>query len=128
MSFSGKVMGITGASSGIGSSAAGGFGLPGTQDGGAIGLFGAMPRGEWHSLELELDLGTTGQADGAGRLFIDGERLAEREDVELRPLTTALIDQIWIGGWYSNLGVDPDPSPAVRDVDDVVACAEGIGS
>jgi hypothetical protein len=31
------------------------------------------------------------------------------------------------GGWYSNLGVDPEPAPAVRYVDDVTVCAEYIG-
>lgn len=120
----------------------GGFGLPGTQGGGDIQLFGnseasngaihfshpyAMARGEWHSIELELDLGTRGEADGAGRLFIDGALAAEAVDVMLRPETDATIDQIWIGGWYSNSGVDPDPSPAVRYVDDVVVCPERIG-
>jgi hypothetical protein len=86
-----------------------------------------MARGEWHSFELELDLGTMGVDDGAGRLFIDGELAAERTDVILRPQTNATIDVIWIGGWSSNSGIDPEPSPAVRYVDDVVVCASRIG-
>jgi hypothetical protein len=63
----------------LGWSAAGGFGMAGTQDGGEISLFGnsvasddaihfgypyAMPRGEWHAFELELRLGATGGTDG----------------------------------------------------------------
>lgn len=122
--------------------AEGGFGQAGTQRGGEIQLFGnsvasngdihfshpyAMPRGEWHAIELELDLGTRGVADGAGRLFVDGVFAVERTAVMLRPATDATIDQIWIGGWYSNSGVDPDPSPAARYVDDVVVCPEPIG-
>jgi hypothetical protein len=126
----------------LGWSAAGGFGLSGTQDGGEISLFGnsvasddaihfgyayAMPRGEWHAFELELRLGAPGGNDGETRLFIDGGLVAEATGLGLRPQTDATIDRIWIGGWYSNLGVDPDPAPAVRYVDDVTVCAEHIG-
>lgn len=119
----------------------GGWGLPGTQGGGAIQLFGnsaasnganhfshvyMMPRGEWHMFELELKLGQPGGNDGETRLWIDDSLVVDGVGIQFRPTTQAQIEHIWIGGWYSG-GADPQPSPAVRYVDDVAVSSCKIG-
>lgn len=117
----------------------GGFGSPGVTDSGPIQLFGNstasngadlfsynynMVRGTWHMFEMELDLGTVGNANGAARLWIDDQLVASRTSVNLLPRTTATIDRIWVGGWYS--GAQP-ANTSCRYIDDIVVSDQKIG-
>jgi hypothetical protein len=132
------VIGTTGVDYPLGWTASSGFGSSGLDEGGNIQLFGnstasngadlmtfkyAMPRGQWHKFEVELDLGTLGTANGLGRLWIDGALKAERTNVVLLPKTNATIDTIWLGGWYS--GSSGPIAPACRYVDDVIIANTG---
>jgi len=118
----------------------GGFGSPGVTDAGNIGLFGnstasngadmfsysyPMNRGEWHMFEVELNLGTQGSSNGATRMWIDDKLVAEKVSVNLLPKSSATIDRIWVGGWYS--GATP-ANNSCRYVDDIVVASSKIGS
>lgn len=113
---------------------AGGFGAPGTTEPGAIQFFGnsqysnplnhfshnyVITREEWHVFELEIRLNTLGKTNGSSRLWIDDVLVASAENISLRE-DSYTLDRIWMGGWYSGIG-DPDPSPACRYIDDVMA-------
>jgi len=117
----------------------GGFGSPGVTDSGPIQLFGnstasngsdlfsvnyAMTRGQWHMFEFELNLGTAGSANGSARLWIDDKLVTERTNVNLLPKTSATIDRIWVGGWYS--GAQP-ANNSCRYIDDIVVASTKIG-
>lgn len=118
----------------------GGWGQSGTNDAGSIQMFGnstysnglthwkytyKMPREEWHVFEYELKLNDVGTPNGVSRLWIDDHLVAEAANVEYR-YANYTLDRVWIGGWYSG-GVNPDPSPACRYVDDVAASTEKMG-
>jgi len=118
----------------------GGWGQPGTNDAGAIQMFGnsifsngnthwsyvyKMPREEWHEFEYELKLNDVGVANGESRLRIDGRLVAEVTNVELR-YANHTVDTVWMGGWYSG-GNNPEPSPACRYIDDVTVSSNKTG-
>jgi hypothetical protein len=117
------------------------FGTPGLDDGGVLTIFGnsvasngndlasysyAMPRGEWHKFDMEIDLGTVKTNNGAARLWIDGVQRAQGTGITMLPQNDATIGIVWIGGWYSG-SAGPNPSPACRYVDDVVIANTPIG-
>jgi hypothetical protein len=85
----------------------------------------AFQRGQWHMFEVEIDLGTRGQANGALRIWQNDKLLGQVTGVTMLPSTDASIEEIWVGGWYS--GLSPNPSPARRYVDDVVLADAKIG-
>ena len=119
----------------------GGWGQPGTNGPGSIQMFGnssfsnglthwkytyAMPSEEWHMFEYELKLNDVGVANGETRLWIDNELVASKTGVELR-FSNHTIDRIWIGGWYSG-GIAPEPSPAIRYIDDITVSTTKTGA
>lgn len=142
-----RIIGTTGLDYplGWGSAGANPFGGPGTTDGGEISLFGNsvaaqapggggyvtsfnynMPRGEWHLFEVEINLGTFGQANGEARIWVDNVLRAERRNVVLLPKNDASLEIIWMGGWYSGSG-NPSGGPACRYFDDIVVSRSRIG-
>jgi len=84
-----------------------------------------IQRGQWNMYEVEVNLGTQGQSNGAVRIWVNDKLLGERTNLNLLPRTNANIEEIWIGGWYS--GLSPNPSPARRYVDDIVVSDSKIG-
>ena len=84
-----------------------------------------ISRGQWNMIEMEINLGTVGRADGAVRLWVNDVLIGQSTGVSLLPSGLATIDVIWVGGWYS--GLSPNPSPANRYIDDVVIADQKIG-
>lgn len=91
--------------------------------------YGSFTTDTWHQFSYFIDLGTLGQADGQIVFKVDGAVIGEASNITLRPsqdqngdtITEAYtLDAVWMGGWYSGNG-DPNPSPAVRYIDDVKA-------
>ena len=82
-------------------------------------------RGQWNMIEVELNLGTQGKADGTTRLWVNDVLIGEATGLSLLPSGQASIEHIWVGGWYS--GLTPNPSPANRYIDDVVIADQKIG-
>lgn len=96
-----------------------------TDDSEHIRVRPAISRGQWNMIEMELDLGTTGNRDGLTRLWVNDKLIGEATGLSLLPVGTSTVDQIWVGGWYS--GLSPNPAPASRYVDDVVIADQKIG-
>jgi hypothetical protein len=84
-----------------------------------------ISRGEWNMYEVEINLGTVGQANGATRIWVNDVLVGEKTNVVMLPSNDASIEEIWIGGWYS--GLSPSPSPARRYIDDVVVADQHVG-
>lgn len=82
-------------------------------------------RGVWTMIEMEINLGTAGNRDGATRLWVNDKLIGEATGLSLLPSGSSTVDQIWVGGWYS--GLSPNPSPANRYIDDVVIADQKIG-
>jgi hypothetical protein len=122
-----------------------GYGSPATDGPGDIGAFGnslytngkdyfsvdygSFTTDTWHHFSYFIDLGTLGQADGQMIFEVDGVVIGEASNLTLRPsqdqnggaiTESYTLDAVWMGGWYSGNG-DPNPSPAVRYIDDVKA-------
>lgn len=85
----------------------------------------AITRGQWNMIEMEVNLGTTGQSNGSTRLWVNDKLVGEATGLSLLPSGTSTVDQIWVGGWYS--GLSPNPAPASRYIDDVVIADQKIG-
>jgi hypothetical protein len=84
-----------------------------------------IQRGKWNMYEVEIDLGTRGQSNGAVRIWVNDKLLGQTSGLSLLPKTDASIEEIWVGGWYS--GLSPNPAPARRYIDDVVLADAKIG-
>jgi hypothetical protein len=122
-----------------------GWGSSATDGPGAIGAFGnslytngkdyfttsysSFTTDTWHHFSFYIDLGTLGEADGELVFKADGVVLGQASNLTLRPTKdqnddaiteSYTLDAVWMGGWYSGNG-DPNPSPAVRYIDDVKA-------
>ena len=84
----------------------------------------------WYCIETEIQLNTpaaSGPWDGIWRVWIDGVLKIEKTDVNLRGnLSNAKITKFWVGGPWSNLGVNP-PQTAIRYIDAVVYSTTRIG-
>ncbi|MCA9705449.1 MAG: hypothetical protein KDK70_06365 [Myxococcales bacterium] len=91
---------------------------------GSMPLFAEAQAGQWHCIEGHLRLNTPGLSDGALEFWIDGERQAGRDDLDLRgtwteyAINALVIDNHWPGG---------APAPLRRWIDDVVVSTEPIG-
>lgn len=84
-----------------------------------------IQRGQWNMYEVEIDLGTRGQSNGAVRIWVNDVLIGQKTGVNLLPTTDASIEQVWVGGWYS--GLSPNPAPARRYIDDVVLSDTKVG-
>lgn len=94
----------------------------------------AFVEDQWYAVEVELKLNRPGQADGHVRVYIDGVRKVDRTGLSnLRDADDNLpINSLLVGGWFSNSDTStnctyPDPSPAVRYIDDVIVSSRYIG-
>ncbi|MBX5461133.1 MAG: hypothetical protein IRZ28_08585 [Steroidobacteraceae bacterium] len=139
--FRSATIGSTGVDYCVGWEAAGSqVGTSGTDGPGQMVIFGnssasngrdllrvtpSFERGKWYMFEVEIDLGTRGQSNGALRIWQNDKLLGQVTGVNLLPSTDANIEEIWVGGWYS--GLSPNPSPARRYVDDIVVADAKIG-
>lgn len=85
----------------------------------------SISRGQWNMIEMEINLGTSGNRDGATRLWVNDKLVGEATGLSLLPSGTSTVDQVWVGGWYS--GLSPNPAPASRYIDDVVIADQKIG-
>jgi hypothetical protein len=84
-----------------------------------------IQRGQWNMYEVEINLGSRGQSNGAVRIWVNDKLIGERANINLLPSTDANIEEIWVGGWYS--GLSPNPAPARRYIDDIVVSDSKIG-
>jgi hypothetical protein len=84
-----------------------------------------IQRGQWNMYEVEVNLGSRGQANGAVRIWLNNTLIGERANLNLLPSTDSNIEEIWVGGWYS--GLSPNPAPARRYVDDIIVSDTKIG-
>lgn len=139
--FRSSTIGSTGVDYCLGWEAASGFiGTSGTDGPGQFVFFGnstasngsdhlrvapKIQRGQWNMYEVEVDLGTRGQANGLVRIWVNDVLIGQATGLKLLPSTDASIEEIWVGGWYS--GLSPNPSPARRYIDDVVLSESKIG-
>lgn len=92
----------------------------------------SFQREKWYCVETEVKLNDPGSANGEVRIWIDGNLLVQRTNVNIRGGLSKSINRILFGGWYSNgaKGLNPQPDPAVpsiRYIDDVVISTERVG-
>jgi hypothetical protein len=75
----------------------------------------AFDYNRWYLIETELKLNTPGQSDGYARAWIDGQLIAESNNVSIRGNSTRGVNNVGFGGWYSNsaAGENPQIDPAV---------------
>jgi hypothetical protein len=84
-----------------------------------------IQRGQWNMYEVEINLGTVGQANGACRIWVNDVLIGQTANVVMLPTNDATIQEIWVGGWFS--GQAPNPAPARRYIDEVVLSDQHIG-
>ena len=89
-------------------------------------------RGRWYCIETEVRLNTPGLSDGEARIWVDGQRVAERTGMNLTGTVASPINRALFGGWYSNSAAGknrcPDPvTPSRRYVDDAAIAGSYIG-
>jgi hypothetical protein len=89
-------------------------------------------RGRWYCIETEVWLNLPGQSDGEVRIWVDGQKVAERKGMDMTGKIASPINRVMFGGWYSNsaAGKNPCPNPVVpsrRYVDDVAIAPAYIG-
>jgi hypothetical protein len=85
-----------------------------------------IQRGQWNMYEVEINLGSVGQANGATRIWVNDVLIGQTANVVLLPTNDANIQEVWVGGWYSG-GRNPNPSPARRYIDEIVLADQKIG-
>lgn len=82
-------------------------------------------RGRWYAIQVEVHLNQPGQADGQLRVWVDQQKVIERNGMNLVGSSTAPINRVGFGGWYSNAAAGrnpcPDPAaPSTHYLDDLV--------
>lgn len=92
----------------------------------------AFQRARWYCVETEVKLNDPGTSNGHVRLWVDGNLVVQRSNLNIRGNMTAGLNSVMFGGWYSNgaAGQNPQPNPSpvsVRYVDDVAIGSEKIG-
>ena len=141
MRFRSLTIGTTGVDYPVGWEAiTGQGGTSGTDGPGPLVIFGNSPasngsdelraqpniqRGQWNMYEVEINLGTVGQANGACRIWVNDVLIGQTANVVMLPTNDATIQEIWVGGWFS--GQAPNPAPARRYIDEVVLSDQHIG-
>ena len=84
-----------------------------------------IQRGQWNMYEVEINLGSVGQANGACRIWVNDVLIGQTTNVVMLPTNDADIQEIWVGGWFS--GQTPNPAPARRYIDEIVLADQHIG-
>lgn len=108
-------------------------GRPLGSDWGAVTARISFERGRWYAVEYQVILNSQGVSDGIGRMWVDGQLVAERTDLRIRGNFGAAVklNTVRVGGWYSNgAGGNScaNPSrPSRLFMDDVVIAKSYIG-
>lgn len=88
--------------------------------------------GNWYRVETEIKLNTPGKKDGIARVWVDDKLMLERKDLDIRGNSTAKMNRVLFGGWYSN-GAKNNPckdpsSTSIRYIDNVAISSSRIGA
>lgn len=90
-----------------------------------------VSRGDWHVLEMAIDPGTPGEADGTQTFWIDGQRIHTATGIAWRTTDALRVNQ---AGVYLYIHNNPARTTNILDVDNVLfsrayigpaACADG---
>ncbi len=81
-------------------------------------------RGAWHVLEMSLDPGTPGEADGSQTFWIDGRRIYTASGIAWRTVPELRVN---LFGLYLYIHNNPARTTNVLDVDNVVVSRAYIG-
>lgn len=91
-----------------------------------------LTRGAWHVLEMALNAGTPGQADGSQTFWVDGRKAFTAEGIAWRTSRALRVNE---AGVYFYIHNNPARTTNILDVDNVVfsrryigpaRCAEGV--
>ncbi len=100
----------------------------GPNDWGALGTDGSvLTHNQWHCIEVEVLLNTPGASNGLVRLWVDGNLMGEKLNLNIRGNTSNQINRAMFGGWFSNGGTNPAVTN-IRYIDDVTLSDSYIGT
>ncbi len=109
-------------------------GRPAGYDWGSIEAPISFQRERWYAIEFQVSLNQAGKSNGIARIWVDGEMVAERTDINIRGnLSDAVkLNRLRVGGWYSNSArgnkcVDPS-QPSRLYLDDIAVSRTYIGT
>ena len=89
-------------------------------------------RSRWYCVETEVKLNDPGSSNGLVKIWVDGNLIAQKSNLNIRGNLSAGLNNVMFGGWYSNgaAGRNPQPNPSPvsnRFVDDIAVGTERIG-
>ena len=99
----------------------------GPTDWGAAYASWKAPDNQWVRFDFHVKLNTPGRADGLVEFWIDGNLKAKKYNLNIRGNNEFKLNNVLVGGWYSNSGASSDQWN-YRYIDDVVISTEPINS
>ena len=85
------------------------------------------PNNKWVRFDFHVKLNTPGQSDGLVEFWIDGNLKAKKYNINIRGNNDYKMNNVLVGGWYSNSGANSDQWN-YRYIDDVVISTQPIGN
>jgi hypothetical protein len=83
-----------------------------------------ISRGDWHVMEMAIDAGTPGRADGSQTFWIDGRKVYTASDMAWRTVPELRVNE---AGVYLYIHNNPARTTNILDVDNVLFSREYIG-
>jgi len=83
-----------------------------------------VPRGDWHVLEMRIEPGTPGEADGSQTFWIDGRQIYTADGIAWRTTDELRINKVGLGLYIHN---NPAHTTNIVDQDNVVISRAYIG-
>ena len=99
----------------------------GPNDWGAAYPSWKAPDNQWVRFDLRVKLNTPGASDGLVEFWIDGLLKAKKYNINIRGNNDYKINNVLVGGWYSNSGANSDQFN-YRYIDDLVISTQPIGN
>lgn len=86
-----------------------------------------VPNNKWVLFELRIKLNALGKSDGLVEFWVDGVPIARKDNINIRGNNNYKINNVLVGGWYSNSGKNSNQYN-YRYIDDLVISTTPIGT